>query len=320
MNDNSEILVQSLTLLQQGVSAELCDMEEAMELNVAALGFLAGGIMSLPPDYNQIIRRNAEENRLKVENLRRIRWMKEQPKFFPEFPMQFVRIPIPVEKFSVPLSSFSRVFWLMRSLRQSIQKGAFLTPKLYVAKDIWYQEGIFKCLRHIGAKQRFFSSLSQAVIPIAAIHSLNDMSIISGSLLQFKNFVIDKTKKFEEEIGNQNSLQQRKKSFWSSFQLSLVASEKEVKYEQFLGACTALFDQCQIFERLHIYFSEAVHNHQIESTEVIDILTHISKVLYSGPCLCVLRDMIILVDRYHHKCRKSVCSLLPVDPKIAVDD
>lgn len=318
MNDNSEILVQSLILLQQGASAELCDMEEGMELNVAALGFLGG--ISLPSGYTEIIRRNAEENRLKVESLRRVRWMKEQPKFFPEFSMQFVRIPIPVENFSVPSSSFAKVFWLMRSLRQSIQKGAFLTPKLFVAKDVWYQERIVKCLRHIGARQRFFSSLSQAIIPIAAIHSLSDISIISASLLQFKRFAVEKTKKFEEEIGDQTSLQQRKKTFWSSLQFSLSSGEKEIKYEQFLAVCTVFFDQCQIFERLHIYFSEAVHNHQIESTEVLELLGHISKVLYSGPCLCVLRDMVFLVDRYHHKCRKSVCSLLPVDPKITTDD
>lgn len=320
MTDISESLAQAAILLHQGALAELTDVEEAMELYLAAVGYLAIVLPFLPFEYAHITQQKMDETRFKVENLRRMRWLKEQPKFFPEFPMQFVRVPIPVEDFAVPHSSFLRVFWLMRVFSQSIQKGAFLTPKLYVAKDVWYQEGNTRCIQHIGAKQRFFSSLSRAIFPLTAMHSLDDTTNIVSFLEQFIELAETQLKTFEEEMGTQTSLKAKRKGFWASLQNSLITSEKEVKYEQLLSTCITFFDQCQIFERLHIYFSEAIHNKLLKTTEGLDLLEKISKLLYTGPCLCILRDVLLLADRYHHKSRKSVCSLLPVDLKIVGDD
>lgn len=320
MSDISESLAHASILLHQGALAELTDVEEAMELYIAAVGYLAVVLPFLPSEYADVTQKKMDETRFKVENLRRLRWLKEQPKFFPEFPMQFVRVPIPVEDFAIPNSSFFRVFWLMRIFSQSIQKGAFLTPKLYVAKEVWYQEGNARCIRHIGAKQRFFSALSRAIFPLTAMHSLDDIGSIISSLQQFIALAETQLKAFEEEMGTNTSLKAKKKGFWASLQSSIIPSEKEVKYEQLLATCITFFDQCQIFERLHIYFSEAIQNKLLATSEALELLEKISKLLYAGPCLCILRDILILADRYHHKSRKSVCALLPVELKIVGDD
>lgn len=319
MTDISQSLAQVCILLHEGWVAELTDVEEAMELYLAAVGYLAVVLPFLPTEYADIIQKKIVETRLKVENLRRLRWLKDQPKFFPEFPMQFVRVPIPVEDFSIPQSSFFKVFWLMRTFSQSIQRGAFLTPRLYVSKEVWYQEGNARCLRHVRVKQRLFSALSRAIFPLTSLHSLDVTANIISSLGQFITVAETQLKVFEEEMGTQNTLKVKKKGFWASFQSAIIPTEKEVKYEQFLATCITFFDQCQIFERLYIYFSEAVQSKLISTTEGLELLGKISKLLYTGPCLCVLRDALTLADRYHHKTRKSVCSLLPVDVKIVGD-
>lgn len=318
MNSESLCIIHALTILQQATSAELTDVEEAMELYVAASGYLSSISGLLSEEFADVARKNIEEIRLKIDNLRRIRWMKEQPKYFPEFQLQFVRIPIPVEDFVVPTSSFSRVFWLMRMLQLSMHKGAFFTKSLFVSKDVWHQDGNTLCLHHLGSKQRCFSTLSQAIQPINTIHSLGNSDEILPVLKNFRDIAEDQVKNLAVEMGEKTSLQPPKKDIWKAIQRSLLHTRADVKFDNFLASCSTLFEQCQCFERLHLYFSEGDLNDS-QCSAIIDILTQISKILYSGPCIRVLRDMITLVDRYHHKSRKSVCSLLPVELKICVD-
>lgn len=316
MSDIYESIIQTLTILRQAASAELNDSEEAMELYLSAAGQLAAIQSSLPSEYTEVVRKKLEEVKQNIENLRRLRWMKDQPKFFPEFSMQFVRIPIPVEDFSPPSSSFFRVFWLMKIFYRSIQQGAFFTPSLYVPKEVWYQEGSVHCIRNINAKQRCFSGLSRAVSPLTAMHSLDNVEVILDLLGEFKTLAVQLIETLDEELGTRKSLEPAKKGFWASLQNSLGSTDKEVKYEQYLVTCTTFFDQCQMLERLHVYFSEAVQQDHPAPQKVLNVLLEISKVLYSGPCKCMLRDMVALVDRYHHKSRKTVCDLLPVELKV----
>eukprot|EP00796_Vickermania_ingenoplastis_P010422 gene10423-7266_t len=293
-NKICEKLFQSLTVLHQGASAELTDVEEAMELYLAAVQSLSTLIELLPDEYVNVTRRYIEETRLKIENLRRVRWMKEQPKFFPEFTVPFVRAPIPVEDYAVPTVRILRVFWLMDILQRSIQKGALVTPKLYVGKEVWLQEGNVQCLHHKGAKQRYFSSLSRAIQPLASMHSLSDVQLVLNSLKQFQKEAIERSKAVEEEMGVQSSLQQKKKGFWAALQSSLVSNEKEVKYDQCLASCCTLFEQCQLLKRIYIYFSEGMPIVNAIQKEVLDTLIQITSLLYTGPCLAILRDMIAL--------------------------
>lgn len=37
-----------------------------------------------------------------------------------------------------PASAIRRPFWLMRVLAATMRQGAYLTPKLFVPRDVWY--------------------------------------------------------------------------------------------------------------------------------------------------------------------------------------
>lgn len=314
-----EQLIQSITVLNQACSAELSnDAEEAMELYLAAAGQLSSSVECLPPECGDVVKRTIEEVRIVLDNLRQVRWMKEQPKFFPTFPVQFARVPIPAEQYAIPSSPFHRVLWLMRQIKKSMQRGAYITPSIYVLKDVWLQDGGGQCLRHIGAKQRFLSSISKAIQPLLSLNSLADAAEVVRLLKQFDAFIADRLRELHDEMGAQSNLPERK-HFWSSFHKSFSMSDKEVKYEQFVATVVTLFDQCQLFERLYMYFSQ-LSTTETASSEIISVLNQIGKSLYRGPCVCVVRDMMTLVERFHHKGRRSVCALLPVDPKLIVDE
>jgi hypothetical protein len=57
----------------------------------------------------------------------------------------------------------------MRVLSRSMQDGAFVTPDLYVSKNIWYQDGAMTAVTYIEPKVKFLSGLCEAIEPLQQI-------------------------------------------------------------------------------------------------------------------------------------------------------
>ncbi|KAK7194437.1 hypothetical protein NESM_000360300 [Novymonas esmeraldas] len=321
METSVEALMEALAVLQQATALDFSgEVEDAVEMYIAAVTRLDAVAEVLPPDLAETVKRNTEEVRRKIDMLRRSRWARDQTSFFPSFTIQFVPAPIPIEDYRVPRAPFSRVFWLMRVLERSIQQGAFFTPSLYVSREVWMQDGGGASLRFVGAKIRYTSALCSAMEPLRSMTTLGDMDKTEKHLRKFVDIERDLRTTLDSEIGRVKDAKPQKKSVWGALAKKAKSwTHQESNYDVCLNWVSSALDQGQLFERWHIYFAQAAKGVSpvppaIQS--ILDLLQHIAVQLYSGLCLVLLQDMTILVERYQCKCQKSVTRLLPVEPRL----
>lgn len=323
MDTSIEALMEALAVLQQATALDfLGNVEEAMEMYTAAISRLDSIVEVLPTDLTETVRRNTDEIRRKLDILRRSRWSREQSNLFPSFPTQFVPMPIPVEEYGVPSTAFSRVFWLMRLLDRSIQQGAFLTPSLYVSREVWCQEGGGASLRFVSAKTKYMSALCNAMTPLRSMTTLGDMEKTLKCLNKFIDTEKPLHSALDSEMGKIKDPNAQKKSMWNALTRKAKSwRHQESNYDLCLTWASNALEQCQLFERWYIYFTQAALGGGVSSTPshvlaILDLLRHISTQLYSGMGVFLLHDMVVLVDRYQSKCEKSVTHLLPVEVKL----
>lgn len=316
-----EALMEALAVLQQATALDFSgDVESAVEMYIAAVSRFDAVVEVLPADLADTVRRNTEEIRRKIDMLRRSRWTREQTSLFPSFTIQFVPAPIPVEDYRVPRSPFSRVFWLMRLLERSIQSGAFLTPSLYVSRDVWLQDGGGGSLRFISAKIKYMSALCTAMEPLRSMTTLGDIVKTEKCLKKFVDVERELRGSLDSEIGLVKDAKPQKKSVWGALAKKAKSwTHQESNYDVCLTWAVNALEQGQLFERWYIYFAQAAKGVSPvpPGIEVIlDLLQHIGVQLYTGMCVFLLHDMTILVERYQVKCEKSVTRLLPVELKL----
>ncbi|KPI83848.1 hypothetical protein ABL78_7114 [Leptomonas seymouri] len=316
-----EALREALTVLQQATALDFSgDLENAVEAYTAAVTHFDAVVEVLPPDLAETVRRNTEEVRRKIDMLRRSRWTREQSSLFPSFTIQFVPTTTPVEDYRVPHSAFSRVFWLMRLLKRSIQQGAFLTPSLYVSRDVWLQDGGRASLRFISAKTKYMSALCSAMEPLRSMTTLGDISKTERSLRRFVDEERELRSSLDNDIGLVKDVKPQKKSVWGALAKKAKSwTHQESSYDLCLTWAVNALEQGQLFERWYVYFAQAARGVSpvpsgIEVT--LDLLQHIGVQLYTGLCVFLLHDMTVLVERYQVKCMKSVTRLLPAEPKL----
>lgn len=321
METSVEALMEALAVLQQATALDFAgEVEEAVEMYIAAVSRLDAVAEVLPADLAETVKRNTEEVRRKIDMLRRSRWARDQTSFFPAFTTQFVPVPIPIEDYRIPRSPFSRVFWLMRVLERSIHQGAFLTPSLYVSREVWMQDGGGTSLRFVGSKIKYMSVLCSAMEPLRSMTTLGDIEKTEKHLRKFVDVERELRCTLDSEIGRVKDAKPQKKTVWGALAKKAKSwTHQESNYDVCLHWATSALDQGQLFERWHIYFAQAakaVSPVPSGIQVILDLLQHIGIQFYSGLCVFLLHDMTILVERYQCKCQKSVTRLLPVEPKL----
>ncbi|KAG5476192.1 hypothetical protein LSCM4_05152 [Leishmania orientalis] len=320
METNVEALMEALAVLQQATALDFSGgVEETVEMYIAAVTRLDAVAEVLPSDLAETVKRNTEAIRRKIDMLRRSRWTREQPALFPSFTIQFVPVPVPIEDYRVPRSPFSRVFWLMRLLKRSIHQGAFFTPSLYVSREVWIQDGCGSSLRFVGAKMKYMSALCSAMEPLRSMTTLGDIEKTEMHLRRFTDVERELRSTLDSEIGRVKDAKP-KKSVWGALAKKAKSwTHQESNYDVCLTWASSALEQGQLFERWHIYFTQAIKGvSPVQSgiPRILDLLQHIGVQLYSGLCVFLLHDMTILVERYQCKCQKSMTRLLPVEPRL----
>ncbi|KAI5685549.1 hypothetical protein MNV84_04750 [Leishmania braziliensis] len=321
MEMSIEALMEALAVLQQATALDFSgDVEDAVEMYIAAVTCLDAVAEVLPADLAETVKRNTEAIRRKIDILRRSRWTHEQTALFPSFTIQFVPVPIPIEDYRVPRSPFSRVFWLMRLLKRSIHQGAFFTPSLYVSREVWMQNGSGASLRFVGAKIKYTSALCSAIEPLQSMKTLGDIEKTEVHLRRFVDIERELRSTLDSEIGRVKDAKQPKKSVWGTLTKKAKSwAHQESNYDVCLTWASRALEEGQLFERWHIYFAQAVKGVSPVPPGIqliLDLLQYIGVQLYSGLCVFLLHDMTMLVERYQCKCQKSVARLLPVESRL----
>nr|CCC91205.1 unnamed protein product [Trypanosoma congolense IL3000] len=326
MSVTLEVIAQSLTLLRQARVLDLAgDTGDAAEMYGAAKTALECVTPYLPRDYANVVHHNIERIDRRLSLITCKERLNEQKAELPLFPIEYVPRQVPGEKISVPIEPMLRVFWLMRRLQVSMRQGAFVSPHLYVAKEVWYQNGGGSVVSHIGIKIRYLTSLCNAMEQLRTVGHLSDIDGVLRVLRNYFKLVEELTGKLAMEIGLYDGagLQKSKggRSVRSLFQRGRRAfrswREKKPSMELYIIWAINALEQTHIFERWFSHFSQ-----MSKSSVVADILQLLRKVvvyLYNAPCTFLLRDMSALVERYHTNCWRGATGVLPVEIKFGCD-
>ncbi|RNE99488.1 putative 40S ribosomal protein S33 [Trypanosoma rangeli] len=320
-----EMLEQALTILQQATALDMSgDTKAADEMYVAAKIELVDAALYLPHEHAEVIYRHVEEIDRRIEGMNHNRWIKEGGRDeFPTFPVEYVPRPAPVKKFVVPSSPTFRVLWLMRLLERSIRRGAFVTPDLYVGREVWYQHGGGAALKHTGPKIRYMTALCEAIEQLRVVVNFDKLDAAAKSLRKYIKRLEGLTTALEEEIGiradgvtpPRSKLERGMRGLFHKGQKVLRTwMNQEQNMELCLMWAVSTLMEAQFFERWITDYSNQHLTPEME--EVMELLRRVVELLYSGLCSFLLRDMEILIGRYQEKCRKSITSLLPVEVKL----
>ncbi|CCW61786.1 unnamed protein product [Phytomonas sp. EM1] len=312
----AEELIQNLTILQQATSLNHADkINEAVKMYTAAMVRLDALIPNLSPELALLVRRNTEDVGRIIHLLRSSSSNQDEVSPYPTFPIQFSPVSIPMEVYKAPEQPGFRVYWLMRLLMRSIQSGAFLTPDLYVFREVWHQCGAAASLCFIEAKICYFSSLCSAMEPLTSMSAPGDMSKVLQALQKFSSCERELRETLQSCMEKREDAKSTRKTMWSLFSKMKKWRHQEGDIEVALSWACNVLEQAQLFEHWYIYFTQATlfrnrMSHQVK--EIINTIQLITTQLYKGPCSLLLQDMITLVQRFQCKCRKSIVHLLPV--------
>ncbi|CCW67918.1 unnamed protein product [Phytomonas sp. Hart1] len=316
MDLSVEELIQDLTILQQATSLNHADKNsEAVKMYTTALDRLDALIPNLPSELALLVRRNTEDVGRIVNLLRSSSSKQEEVSLYPTFPIQFSPASIPLEDYQAPEQPIFRVYWLMRLLMRSIQSGAFLTPNLYVFREVWHQDGGSNSLCFIEAKTCYFSSLCSAMEPLTSMCMPGDAPKVLKALQKFLSSEEELCETLNRSMGKRKMAKPAKKMMWGLFSKMKKWGHQEGDIEVALSWACNVLEQAQLFEHWYIYFTQATlfRNHMpLQVKEIIETIQHITTRLYKGPCILLLKDMFILVQRFQCKCRKSIVHFLPV--------
>jgi len=302
-----------------------------MEMYNAALSRMESVRHCLPAPGDELaetIKRNGDEVRRKVERLRRSKAV-ERVGGLQEFPVQFTPGPSPVEDYRAPRSVHLRVYWLMRLLSRSIQQGAYITPDVYVPRDVWFQEGGGSALHHIGVKVKCLSRLCEAMSPLRSMTTLGELQKTAEALRTFLKRASQLREALSKDMGLSTSTTAEKEGVWGLLSRKAKQWSRPVtNYDLCLTWATNALDQSQLFERWLVYFTEAAtaegsalrdgasSSSLITAQDIVLVLHQIGVELYHGICCFLLHDMSKLVCRFQDKCRKSAVKMTSVELKL----
>lgn len=318
----------ALTILQQAGAADLAgDTAGALPLYVSAASRLEMLIPNLPGDHANVVQQHLEGIRQRAEVLRTEKSRKTTNLSYPSFPQPFQHQSIPLDegRHAVPHATVLRPYWLMQTLSKSMQLGAFVTPDLYICKDVWYQEGAAAVVTYVGPKVRFLSAICDALEPLQRVTSLSEKKPVIKVLETFLRTGDSAKSLFDSEVGKSKgnaTIAQRsrvERGVWEFLHkgqsmLKNWKSQQDASYNSYVAWSVNVLEQAQILHRWTQYFLQG--EGAASFPEVLERLHNISAFLYYSVCSFLIQDMMLLTERFTDKSRESVSRFLPVDVKV----
>ncbi|XP_004343103.1 hypothetical protein CAOG_07244 [Capsaspora owczarzaki ATCC 30864] len=221
-----------------------------------------------------------------------------------------------------PPSPFHRPYWLMRVLLRTMTTGGYLTPKLYVPRQVWFQTGLK--LTSVSSK---FMSCDTALIYLLKMDKENvkdrgswnkldkDLDELCTILAKVQNNLSRKLPFIpESDLSIEGSKQQGvvAKGLGSMMD-GVVKSVSRAKHNilkekiaddtKYIDTVIRLFEKASFLEDWLTFFEGQENEPTAES--ILNKLKRLGDFLYFVVCAFVIRDFDILLQRYMKKLRTS---------------
>ena len=327
-------LVSALTVTQQAVC---CDTEsdkstalvlygEAIKQLEEIIPFIPHGHAEVLTMYSSVYTHRISElkDELAREEARNSKYL------VPEFAIQFNEHPVPPNTTpDVPENGVRKPFWLMSLLSTSLQSGAFITPDLYLTKEVWVQNGSHLVVKAVTAKTRYCEVLVDLLAPFQSIDQ-TDITLVQRTLDYFLTNSEKAWKVLQKEIptaeqhhtsGSQQQQNQQKDRkgtvsaashrAWNALRSRMTDNSKKtepsVTYNSYIPWLVSLLESSQALDQLITYYASPY----LANEGISQRLTKISHHFYYTTCSFVLKDAFTLLHRSMRKQRESYSRLFP---------
>jgi len=229
--------------------------------------------------------------------------IKIQPeKNFADFKEESPIGPIPERPPSSPLF---RPFWLMRIIRKTIQSGGYLTPTIYVPKNVWYQPGAK--FSAINTKIASCETINETILKLKEFWMedseviAKELELFCSQLTQLQNSlakVLLFIDEYKEEKGKEKSdivstLRKMGGAVAKNVVVRVKGSAKLDDTSSYLNLLSDVFENSEFLEK----WLEHYMNTQ-PSSGITARLKRISDFLLTVLCAFVVKDLNSLIERY----------------------
>lgn len=202
-----------------------------------------------------------------------------------------------------PVNVLFRPYWLMKLLAQTMTRGGYMTAKLYVPKNVWFQLGA-----KFTAIETKFTSCETILIYLQKIKDVDmgDTNMITKELEEFcqqldqiQNSLARKLRFINEIKGKETKLAQMGSKITKSME-RLQANVMRLRIDDdaaYIELLVEIFEISQVFPQwLTRFENEPV---------ILGKLKRVSDFFYSVLCAFVIRDFNMLLERYMKKTRHA---------------
>eukprot|EP00160_Parvularia_atlantis_P013786 Unigene3057_Nuclearia_a/m.9402 Unigene3057_Nuclearia_a/g.9402 ORF Unigene3057_Nuclearia_a/g.9402 Unigene3057_Nuclearia_a/m.9402 type:complete len:325 (-) Unigene3057_Nuclearia_a:60-1034(-) len=221
--------------------------------------------------------------------------------------------PIGTMPETAPSDPLRRPYWLMKLLALTMTRGGYMTPKLYVPRNVWFQQGA-----KFTAIESKFTNCETILIWLQKLQdeTLTDTNKVSKDLDEFiaqlenvQNALARKLKfiselKQEKNVAVQN-MSARLAQMGSKISKSverLQANVMRLKIDDDTAYIELLI---QVFELSQFFNNWINHFEAAQEAIIVNKLKRVSDFFYNVLCAFVLRDFSMLLERYMKKTRQS---------------
>jgi len=190
-----------------------------------------------------------------------------------------------------------RPFWVMKVMAKTVQSGGFLTPKIYVPKSVWFQDGMkFLALR---TKIESCAAINESLlkmkeIPIDDPEVAKELELFCTLLGSIQN-TLAKTMYFISEYKDDTD-KDNKNAFGNAIKKMVGRVMGKAKLDDassYILLLLDVFENSQFLEKWLLY-----HLERTPSSPYTNRLRRISDFFYTVICNFVIKDLNSLMIRY----------------------
>eukprot|EP01114_Cavostelium_apophysatum_P018731 TRINITY_DN5867_c0_g1_i1.p1 TRINITY_DN5867_c0_g1~~TRINITY_DN5867_c0_g1_i1.p1 ORF type:complete len:359 (+),score=85.84 TRINITY_DN5867_c0_g1_i1:39-1079(+) len=202
-----------------------------------------------------------------------------------------------------PASVNFKAYWLMRVLAKTIQMGGYLTPKVYVPKSVWFQDGTK--FQAINTKLESLSALMEPLlrlkdIPIDDSEAARELESFSALLGPIQNSLAKQLYFISEYKEDKD----KKHATFGNAMKKMVGRfrgrEKLDDASSYILLLLDVFENSQFLEKWLLYYLE-----QQPSSSTASRLKRVSEFFLNVVCSFVIKDLSSLIDRYMRTSKTS---------------
>lgn len=211
-----------------------------------------------------------------------------------------------------PSNALYRPYWLMKMLGQTMTRGGYMTPKLYVTRQVWFQSGA-----KFTAIETKFTTCETILIWLQKLkdETIADANKIAKELDEFSVQLDTAQNSLARKLKFINEIKQEKTmSNQMSSRLAQMGNKMTKAVERLQAGVMRLRIEddtayieilIQIFE-ISQFFTQWLNKYENSNNVIInERLKRVSDFFYNVLCAFVLRDFSMLLERYMKKTRQS---------------